>query len=85
MKMQNKMVASGVIIFAMFVGQSLALAEDEISDREYCQQEAEAAGMVEADEIREYIAQCMQEISPSQDDSGDEGADMDMEEHDSEH
>ena len=39
-----------------------AMEEAEMNDTEYCESEAEQAGMVDGDDVREYVAQCLDEI-----------------------
>ena len=43
-------------------GVAVAQEEPEMTDREYCQLEAEDMGLVEKDEIQEYVAGCLNDI-----------------------
>ena len=50
---------------AMTLLSGVAMAEDgvETDDSAYCREEAQAAGMVSEEEIRDYVGMCLDELS----------------------
>ena len=69
MKMQKSMLAA-VVSLLLWAGQGVALAENEaeMSDQQYCEQEAEQAGMMDAQDIKDYVVQCLAELKQMESD-----------------
>lgn len=84
MKKRETMLAIVMSSLLLLAGQGVAQAESEMdmSDREYCEQEAEQAGMIDAQDVMNYVAQCLDELKqmesdPESDDGhGDDGAEQ---------
>lgn len=76
MKFNKVMTLPAMVFLSMSMGgQVLAQEGQELTDREYCEQEAEQAGMVDPDDIRDYVEQCIAEIIGQRNDEDGGGED----------
>ncbi|MCG7988462.1 MAG: hypothetical protein ABW157_15240 [Candidatus Thiodiazotropha sp. LLP2] len=53
---------SAWVAISLTGGIALAQDEPEMSDAQYCEMEAEEAGMMNESDIRDYVKQCLEEI-----------------------
>ena len=66
-----------LVMSLMVAGAAQAEEEPQISDQQFCELEAESAGMMDAADIREYVQQCLDELEMKNEDDSES-------EHDSE-
>ncbi len=85
MKYKKLVVPAWVAMSLLMGGVASANDGQDKRDMEYCQQEAEGAGMVDEMDIQEYIQQCMDELRLQNEDQdpdrgydGDHGGDRDQ-------
>lgn len=54
---------SAVVVFSLMLGGGvLAQDQPEVTDQELCQMEAEEAGMMDENDIHDYVEQCLDEL-----------------------
>ena len=64
MKIQRVIFSASLATVLAFASYGIAMAEDEpeVSDQQYCEMDADEAGMIDERDIREYVAQCLDEL-----------------------
>jgi len=79
----NKLVALPVVVLMSFLAFDLAAAQEtaEMTDQQYCELEAEEAGVSDTADARAFIVQCLEEIR--QQNEEDKGSGHDDMSHDS--
>jgi len=66
MKIQQSILAAAVMFVSVLAVNGIASAaedEPEMTAQQNCEQEAKQAGMTEAQDIQEYVAQCLAEAA----------------------
>lgn len=64
MKIQQSMLAAAFMFVSVLAANGIAFAaedEAEMTAQQNCEQEAKQAGMTEAQDVQEYVAQCLAE------------------------
>jgi len=69
----NKIMTLPVLMFLslMVAGPAAAQEAEDITDQQYCEQDAEEAGMRDAEDIREFVQQCLEEFRMQNEESGE--------------
>jgi len=83
MKMQKSIWVVGLVTALLMVNSGAVLAQEtpetndtQMSDTQYCESEAEQAGMVSQDDIHEYVSQCLEEIRVQDEADSQQQSDM---------
>jgi hypothetical protein len=66
MRIQQSMLAAAFMFVSVLGANGIASAaeeESEMTPQQNCEQEAKQAGMTEAQDIQEYVAQCLAEAA----------------------
>jgi len=77
--MINKSIPVLIAVLLMLTGTVLAQDESELSEAQFCQAEAQQAGVTDEEEFHGFVSQCLQGISVCKAEAREAGMDTEEE------